>query len=265
MILEDHATLQTIWTTVAHECDDAAPSDGTDPTDRSVNDLVRSAVLLQNALDKLSAVYDGAGASTDLHRLLDLVEKWLREVRPVLERMATAGDGGVPDWFSSVATWAADFVPYARRRLPRPGELACGSEDPDERSDRRWALHNAQKGLEEWRRGQKLLEDLDRAVTWRILGFEDMVSFEDHVSPRMHQLLKGKGIPAREMARRLLNEPTFSPAELASEGFRSALVMDFVNALVREQGAIWTSGHDTTARAELTATGRTLLTRLLAK
>jgi hypothetical protein len=70
-----------------------------------------------------------------------------------------------------------------------------------------------------------------------------------------------------DLGRRLLRDPDFTPAELAGEGYRKAIVMDVLNALLRENWAVWTdlSVLGSRAKGTVTPTGKLLLAKLVDK
>ena len=108
--------------------------------------------------------------------------------------------------------------------LPKAGEDASVGEHYG-RSELRWSLYVKEQELNDWLAHENVLADLQESTKWKILGFEDEERFQDYVYPRLYQLLRRKDPRVRELARRLLNDPTFTPAGLASEGHRQAIVM----------------------------------------
>jgi hypothetical protein len=69
-----------------------------------------------------------------------------------------------------------------------------------------------------------------------------------------------------DLARRLIRDPDFTPAGLtADDGYRQAIVMDVLNALLRDGWAVWTDLSVLGSRAKGTVTdaGRRLLAKLV--
>lgn len=269
LILHDHAALQTIWSEVAHNlAPSAADAGDEDETPRPVSDRVRCAVLLREALHATEAVYDKSGPTTILHRRLDVAERWNRELQQVLGRLP---ENGSSPWIASVradSEWLAQITPRVRAVLPKAGEMDRPEEDPSSREQLRWTLYQRRRGVDEQLEGDKVLDGMDDATRWRILGFADKESYDDHLYPRLHQLLRRKDPAVRELARRLLKDPHFTPAGLAAEGFRAALVMDMVNAIYREGGGTWfnlSKSSGAQAAGRITPNGQQLLARLLEK
>jgi len=108
---------------------------------------------------------------------------------------------------------------------------------------------------------------LTDATKWQILGFEDGEAFDDYVYPRIAQLIRGKDVKVRELLQRLCKDPDFSPAGLAAEGHRKSVVMDVVNALLKEEAAVWTdlTVLGSRAKGRLTEGGKELVTNLMAE
>ena len=111
-----------------------------------------------------------------------------------------------------------------------------------------------------------LANELPAATRWSILGFEDQEAFEDYLFPRLAQLIRSKDPKVLNLLARLLNDPDFSPAGLSAEGHRKSVVMDVVNALLREETAVWTdlSVLGSKAKGQMTASGQQLVKKLIA-
>jgi hypothetical protein len=119
--------------------------------------------------------------------------------------------------------------------------------------------------LSAWLEEKGVLEDLIEAEKWPILGFPDEESYDDYIYPRLHQLIRRADPMIADLARRLIRDPDFTPAGLtAEEGYRKAIVMDVLNALLRDKWAVWTdlSVLGSQAKGTVTDAGRRLLTKL---
>jgi hypothetical protein len=110
-----------------------------------------------------------------------------------------------------------------------------------------------------------LLDDLDEQEKWTILRLTDKESFDDFIYPRLHQLIQRPDPMIADLARRLVRDPAFSPVELTAEGYRKAVVMDLLNALLREDWAVWTdlSVLGERAKGTVTPVGQRLLSKFL--
>ena len=223
-------------------------------------------MLLREALKAVVAVSYGGGPTTNLHRRLEAGERWIREARKSLELMSRDGDVSAVflDYLRSLTEDLAAFAAKVKRCLPRAGET--GPREYAVLSEFRQALDVKKEELSDRLEHEGVLADVYEPTKSKILGFEDEESFRDYVDPWLHQLLRKKDPKVRDLAQRLLKDPIFTPAGLASEGHRKSIVMDVVNALVREDGAIWTD-RETGSKAEgrVTSAGRDLLTKLIAR
>jgi hypothetical protein len=168
------------------------------------------------------------------------------------------------DYLRSLTEVLSVSAAEVKLRLPRAGESDISVSEYMKTF--RGALQAEEKKLSDWLAHENVLADLHESTKWKILGFEDEESFEDYVYPRLAQLLRRNDARIRDLARRLLTDPTFTPAGLASEGHRKSIVMDVVNALVREDAAIWTDLTESGSKGKglVTSTGRELLTKLMA-
>ena len=263
LILKEHAALQTIWVEAAR---DLAPSDsstGAEPVSSTpqISEVVRSAVLLSEAIANVVHASSGAGPTTHLHRGLEASERWIDEAQKSLKLIPVDGDvsADLLDHLQSLRKFLSAFAAKIRDRLPKAGESEFKFYDDDLKSGRYSLSHKKTElsGL--------IPADLAETRKWEILGFEDQETFSDFVYPRLAQLVRSNNASVHELVRRLLKDPTFTPAGLASEGHQQSIVMDVVNALIRDDAAIWTDQVvGARAKGRVTDEGRELLIKLMA-
>jgi hypothetical protein len=157
------------------------------------------------------------------------------------------------------------FISEARVHLPKPGEADEKSRASKFFSEAKDHTRLKERQLSDWLESEGVLDDLDEQGKWAILGFTDKESFDDFIYPKLHQLIQGADPMIADLARRLLRDPAFTPVELAGEGYQKAIVMDLLNALLREHWAIWTdlSVLGERAKGTVTQVGQRLLRKLV--
>jgi NAD-dependent SIR2 family protein deacetylase len=266
LILKDHAALQTIWMEAARDL--AAPESSTkaeaaSPTS-DIPEWVRSAVLLREAIKAVIAASYGAGPTTHLHRRLEAGERWIGEARKSLELISHGAEISAEfvNYLQSLADSLSTFAAKIKPLLPKSGELDSSYNVDDATKSQRHFLDLTKDEL-----SKAIPANLTESTKWKILRFEDQESFDDFVYPRLAQLVRSNNDKVHALVRRLLKDPQFTPAGLASEGHRASIVMDVVNALMRENAAIWTDLSVLGARAKgcVTDDGRELLIKLMAE
>jgi hypothetical protein len=189
----------------------------------------RRLVLLRAAIGQAISGSYGAGPSTDCHRRLDQAERWVRQAQGLAR---SDGDADL----QSAAAKLATFVEQARRSIPAPGlsrEPYAGDDDSLR------TLRHQMSNLEGWLATQ--IASLPQLPDhWAVLGFRDERDFDDSICLTMDRVLAASDAMIRELAHRLATHPIFTPRELVAEGFRRAVVLDMLNALLRAEWARWT-------------------------
>jgi NAD-dependent SIR2 family protein deacetylase len=268
LILKEHAALQTIWTEVAREL---APSQDRTKTDSkasvaTISELVRGSTLLREAVGTVSAVSYGGGSTTHLHRRIGIAEKWLQEAQNALNAVRAEGaDQQFLAYLKSIAAQFSDIAADVKHRLPKAGEADIEARQYAPSAEFRHSIYFGETQLKGQLAARGLADELPAGAKWQILGFEDQEAFDDYVFPRLAQLIRSNDAKVRELLHRLLKDPNFSPAGLAAEGHRKSVVMDVVNALLREEAAVWTDLGvlGSKARGRLTTSGQELLKKLM--
>jgi NAD-dependent SIR2 family protein deacetylase len=267
LILKEHSALQGVWTEI---CEDLAKQERHVTAEiapaSDVSDFGRSVVLLQRAFAEVHAASDGGGPFTHLHRRIDVSQRWLREAKKLL-RASPASGGSEADalnYLRGLTETLSEYAAEVKRRLPRAAGDTKASDAPTKDFPSR--LYVIEGKFSDWVQGGGVLNDISDSMQWNILGFEDIESYDDYVYPRLAQLVRCDDSRVHRLVRRLVDDPKFTPAGLESEGHRASIVMDVLNALLRENGATWTapSEKDTHWEGAVTPGGRELLLKLTA-
>lgn len=270
LILKEHAQLQTIWAEVAQALPppQAAAKVESRASQPVVPNLVRACVLLSEAAKAVYAVSYGGGSTTHLHRRLEVSEKWLQDAARSLSAVdrRTGADLAFLDRLGSLIRDYSGFAAEVKHRLPKAGEADQKASEYAPSGEFRHSLYVRESTLNEQLAVRGLANELPAATRWSILGFEDQEAFEDYLFPRLAPLIRSKDSKVLDLLARLLKDPDFSPAGLSAEGHRRSVVMDVVNALLREEAAVWTdlSVPGSKAKGQMTASGQQLVKKLIA-
>jgi hypothetical protein len=224
-------------------------------------------VLLTEALEIAGSAAQGGGPTTAMHRRLDLAQKWLKLGGKLLPECRA----GLSSWLAGQLDDLADrvlppLIAEARLALPPAGDTDKKADDNEYFRDARNAAQNLL-----WRINQQLGGNAEFTAVrngeqkWGILGFRDDQDFEDYLFPPVARLAQSVDPMQRDLFERLMEGAEFTPRQLAAEGYRKDLVMDTVNALLKEKWANWTDltslGAD--GKGKVNEVGKRLLRRLI--
>ena len=224
-------------------------------------------LLLTEALEMARYAAGGGGPTTALRRRLDLSRKWLEQ-----------GGSLLPDCRNDLSPWLAEQLDELMKRtlpsllaeatsaLPPAGDTDEDREDTDYLRAARDAARNLLGRLnEQLDKNAEYVAIRDTGRKWNILGFRDERDFDDYLYPPLKRLAQSPDPMQRDLFEHFLEMAEFTPRQLADQGYRKDLVMDTVNALMKEKWAEWTDltslGAD--GRGRVTEVGKRLLRRLL--
>lgn len=257
-------------TEVAHPATGSA--DGSFP-DQPFGDrlsAVECRLLLREAASVGLLASCGCGSSTVFHRQLDLAERWLNEAKkwldaqPEAARTDVGGDRRVIDILPLL-------ISESRLWLPKPGETSQDVKKPRTvpilEKARTHAEHLDYFFKREAESDAELQALLSTDRKWYVLGFDDKADYERYLFPRVEDVVSDSSPMQVLLLEALLNTSSFTPQELIDQGYSPAIVMDTVNALLREKWAKWVdlSVLGSAATGALTDVGKRLLRELIAK
>ncbi len=225
-------------------------------------------LLLTEALESAWHAAGGAAPTTALHRRLELAQKWFKQGTELLPGCRKVGLS--PALSSAVDELLKPVLPVlmaeAKWGLPPAGDIDKAPETSDYFREARDAAGDLLSRINELLDGipeYTAVRDSDRK--WSILGFRNERDFDDYLYPPVARLLESPDPMQRDLFERFLDLGEFTPRQLAEQGYRKDLLMDTINALVKEKWAAWTdltsSGAD--GKGRLTEVGKRLLKRAL--
>jgi NAD-dependent SIR2 family protein deacetylase len=151
LILREHAALQTIWADVAREL---APVKGQPKPELHASsplptNLVRTCVLLREAVVTIGAVAYGAGPTTALHRRIEIADKWLGDARKALSSVVCGTDADAPmiEYLNAVIATYSGFAAKIKNRLPKAGESDAEARQYALSTDLKHALYFGREDL----------------------------------------------------------------------------------------------------------------------
>jgi hypothetical protein len=268
LILKDHFELPKIWSSVAEEflTKNLSTEEVPAPQPVSYSDFIQCCVLLREALDEAYIVSIGGGSTTHFYRRLELAERWCSQVQEHIARGLDRRLVDHADYFQNLIKTIRVLIAETRRNLPEPVEA-----DEKPRFENKFFLEaqeqakHAEYFFKNWLKEGDILINFNEVAKWEVLGFRDEKDFQSYIYPTIHQIVQWNDPMVDDLVRRLVREPRFTPLGLSEEGYTKALVMDMVNALIKEKWAIWTdlSVIGSRAKAEVTPVGQRLLTKLI--
>jgi hypothetical protein len=224
-------------------------------------------LLLTEALQEAERAAMGGGPSTTLHRRAKLARQWLEQGAKLLPDCR----GQFPEGLAQALGRAAErtipnLIGWSRSLLPEPGSTEHKTSDSDAFRDSKheayWLRNEIEKHIEADPQ-LAALRGSDRK--WSILGFSDEEDLEDFLYPPISRVVQNTDPMQRDLLERLLDLPEFTPGLLHQQGYRKDIVMDSLNALLREKWAEWTdlTQLDDEAKGRMTGVGKRLLKQML--
>jgi hypothetical protein len=226
-------------------------------------------LLLMEAVENAQTASYGGGPTTALHKQLNLAQKWLEKGAALLpdcrNRLSPELAVGLDHLSGRILPW---LIYETRAVLPEAGESDKQRGDNEHFQGARRETHDLEQQLKGQLSGNAefhALQDSDRK--WLLLGFKDREDYEAYLYPTVTRLAQSADPMQRDLLERLLEITEFTPRQLAAEGYRKDVVMDSLNALLKEKWAEWTDMKSlaSDSKARVTEVGKRLLRQLLGR
>jgi hypothetical protein len=242
------------------------PNSGTSAAG-SPNMVLECLLLLTEALEMAHRAAQGGGPTTVLHRQLDVARKWLEQGVRLLPDCRSRLSPSLIDALEHLSKQALPLLlAEAKLALPPAGDTDKKTNDSDYfRDSRDAALLLLRRIDEQLESNTEFMGVRNGERKWGILGFRNREDFDDYLYPPVRRLTQSSDPMQRDLFEWLLKANEFTPRQLTQEGYRKDLVMDTVNALIKEQWAAWTDltllGAD--GKGKVTDVGKRLLRQSL--
>jgi hypothetical protein len=233
----------------------------------SPNIVLECVLLLTEALEMAHRAAQGGGPTTVLHRQMDVARNWLEQGVRLLPDGRNRMSPSLKDTLEHLSKRTLPLLlAEAKLALPAPGDTDKKTNDSDYfRESRDAAFHLRQRIDEQLESNTEFMAIRNSERKWGILGFRDSEDFDDYLYPPVRRLTQSADPMQRDLFEWLLKANEFTPRQLTQEGYRKDLVMDTVNALIKEQWAAWTDltllGAD--GKGKVTDVGKRLLRQSL--
>lgn len=246
----------------------AAPASLSSKTEEVPGEL-KCCLLIREAVAAARQGAAGGGPSTTLHRLLDVALRWRREGAELLTQFDRVLDSALAASLNEACSETLPLlIAEARRELPPPGDGDSNRGDNEVFEKVRDSVHYLEERLDRALEANPAFVKLAKSdQKWPILGFRDEAEYLDFLYPSVQTVARNPDPMQHDLFERLLAQPKFSPRQLHDEGYSESLVMDTMNALLKEKWAKWTDLSQLGSKAEgtITTVGQRMLRQLLAK